>query len=74
MSTTRPDPAQRAAMAAARIITEYLWNLRDEKGTYLGIGTIDRSVGSLAFNLVGPIRRALRRKPAKKARRKGAKR
>ena len=69
-----PDPAQLAAMAAARYIKKYLWTLCDEKGNNLGAGTINGTARGLSFHLVDPIRRALRRKPAKKARRKGAKR
>lgn len=69
MSTRkRPDPAQRAAMAAAREITKNEWDLHDSTGEYLGIGTIARTVDSLALCLIPAIRRALR-KP-----RKGAKR
>lgn len=69
MSTsTRSDHAQRAAMAAAREITRYLWTLRDECGRDLGVGTIDMSAETLSTHLVIPIRRALRRP------RKGAKR
>lgn len=69
MSTRkRPDHAKRAAMAAAREITRYLWTLRDECGRDLGVGTIDMSAETLSTHLVIPIRRALRRP------RKGAKR
>ena len=63
-----PDPAQLAAMAAAREITRYLWSLRDERGRDIGVGTIDMSAETLSTHLVVPIRRALR------TRRKGAKR
>ena len=70
MSTTRTDPAQRAAMAAARHITKHLWSLRDERGKHLGVGTLDIPVPALALWIVADIRRALRKKP----RRKGAKR
>ena len=56
--TTRPDPAQRAAMAAAREITRYLWTLRDERGRDLGVGTIDMSAETLSTHLVIPIRHA----------------
>jgi len=56
--TTRPDPAQRAAMAAAREITRYLWTLRAVCGRDIGVGTIDMSAETLSTHLVIPIRRA----------------
>ena len=63
-----PDPAQLAAMAAARKITKYLWTLRDVCGRDIGVGTIDGTAAWLSMHLVVPIRRALQRP------RKGAKR
>lgn len=66
---TRTDPAQRAAMATVRYIKKYLWTIRDEKGNFLGLGTLGMEADSLACHLVVPIRRALRKKP----RQKGAK-
>ena len=68
LTRTRTDPAQRAAMAAARKIKSYLWTICDDRGRYLGIGTLSKNTESLAICLLPAIRRALRRP------RKGAKR
>ena len=64
----RPDPAKRAAMAAAREITKYVWTIRGVDGKCRSLGTIDMSAETLSTHLVIPILRALRRP------RKGAKR